>query len=304
MQYHASEVALHNNQENGHWIIVENSIYDISQFIESHPGGSVVLINNTGRDATEDFKRIQHHDNPRITASLKKFLIGDLINIKLKDCSLGRLYKQWLDIHYLIIEMQNTLLSDYSFLSKPCTVDDLPLDLTPYKIELFLETHSRFVNGYLNLTLKKLDALKTLLTDNMPLKRSTTDTLNILSCQNFIKNSASLMRKKNSTIHTAKISVNKSWHKTMNAYRSLIEDNDKELLSEIKFQFTSGLKLFEIKNDEIEKHQLLTIIQSINLCITNYCELVELETLEILLDNHESISDTHISKQKILENEH
>ena len=61
MEYHASEVALHNSREADYWIIIENKVYDISRFIAGHPGGSVVLINNTGRDATDDFKKIQHH---------------------------------------------------------------------------------------------------------------------------------------------------------------------------------------------------------------------------------------------------
>ena len=303
MEYHESEVGLHNSEEDGYWIILEKSVYDISRFIKNHPGGSVVLINNTGRDASEDFKRIQHHENPRIIASLANYLIGKLVIANINESSHYELYKLWLDTHYLIIEMQNTLRSDYSFLNKTCTVHGLPLELTPYKLELFLETHSRFVNGYLNLVMSRVESLNSLVPDKSQSYISTSLKFHLLICQAFIKNSASLIRKKNSDINSSHLMAQKSWYKKMNTYRTLMEENDKNIISDIKHYLIRGLKIFESKPYEINVQQHIECIESICLSIKKYSEKIESETLKIFMDNDVYISDAITSSKKELENE-
>ena len=39
-----------------HWIVIDNTVYDVSCWCESHPGGKLVLLHSSGRDVTEAFK--------------------------------------------------------------------------------------------------------------------------------------------------------------------------------------------------------------------------------------------------------
>ncbi|GFY79351.1 cytochrome b5 [Trichonephila inaurata madagascariensis] len=73
--YTLSEVADHCSR-NDCWIIVEDNVYDVTSFIDSHPGGYDVLMELAGRDATVAFYGAGHHPNTRDL--LKPFLIGSL----------------------------------------------------------------------------------------------------------------------------------------------------------------------------------------------------------------------------------
>lgn len=58
-EYHSKEVEIHNKQ-NDCWIIIEEKIYDITNFIEKHPGGKRALMIYAGKDATEEFNALHH----------------------------------------------------------------------------------------------------------------------------------------------------------------------------------------------------------------------------------------------------
>lgn len=44
-----------NNTEESLWCIVDHKVYDLTDFIDAHPGGSVVLTQFAGTDATTAF---------------------------------------------------------------------------------------------------------------------------------------------------------------------------------------------------------------------------------------------------------
>ncbi|KAL4901100.1 hypothetical protein BDW74DRAFT_170450 [Aspergillus multicolor] len=58
------------------WIIFHNKVYDVTKYLEDHPGGSAVLIEVAGADATEAFEEVGHSDEAR--EQLEPFYIGDL----------------------------------------------------------------------------------------------------------------------------------------------------------------------------------------------------------------------------------
>ncbi|CUA69568.1 L-lactate dehydrogenase (cytochrome) [Rhizoctonia solani] len=47
----AQEVAKHNTSESC-WIIVSGKVYDVTEFLSEHPGGSAILLKHAGKDAT------------------------------------------------------------------------------------------------------------------------------------------------------------------------------------------------------------------------------------------------------------
>ncbi|ODV98562.1 hypothetical protein PACTADRAFT_1032 [Pachysolen tannophilus NRRL Y-2460] len=55
------QVSRHNKKEDC-WIVIDNKIYDITEFLGNHPGGASVLLKYAGRDATEIFSKIHSMD--------------------------------------------------------------------------------------------------------------------------------------------------------------------------------------------------------------------------------------------------
>nr|P32953.2 RecName: Full=(S)-mandelate dehydrogenase, mitochondrial; AltName: Full=Flavocytochrome b; AltName: Full=L(+)-mandelate dehydrogenase; Short=L-MDH; Flags: Precursor [Rhodotorula graminis]CAA04758.1 L-mandelate dehydrogenase [Rhodotorula graminis] len=66
----AAEVAKHNSRDSM-WVCIDDEVWDITNFVELHPGGAKVLEQNAGKDVTKVFKSI----HPPKT--LEKFLTDD-----------------------------------------------------------------------------------------------------------------------------------------------------------------------------------------------------------------------------------
>lgn len=59
-----------NNTEDSLWCIVDHKVYDLTDFLEAHPGGSVVLTQYAGTDATTAFYNLHRHEVLEKYASL------------------------------------------------------------------------------------------------------------------------------------------------------------------------------------------------------------------------------------------
>ncbi|XP_068003674.1 cytochrome b5 [Melanerpes formicivorus] len=73
--YRLEEVQKHNNSQST-WFIVHNRIYDVTKFLDEHPGGEEVLREQAGGDATENFEDVGHSKDAR--ALSETFIIGEL----------------------------------------------------------------------------------------------------------------------------------------------------------------------------------------------------------------------------------
>jgi len=69
------EVAKHNDKKSV-WVLIHDNIYDVTKFLEEHPGGEEVLIEQAGRDATEAFEDVGHSSDAR--ELMKQYKIGEL----------------------------------------------------------------------------------------------------------------------------------------------------------------------------------------------------------------------------------
>ncbi|KAB0797080.1 hypothetical protein PPYR_08074 [Photinus pyralis] len=65
------------NKKDGSWIIIHNSVYDVTEFLNEHPGGEEVLIDQAGGEATENFEDVGHSTDAR--ELMKKYKIGELV---------------------------------------------------------------------------------------------------------------------------------------------------------------------------------------------------------------------------------
>jgi len=71
--YGASEINSH-NKRNTLWLIISGKVYDLTIFQNEHPGGSEILVNYAGKNATIDFENIGHSENA--LEIMKKYFIG------------------------------------------------------------------------------------------------------------------------------------------------------------------------------------------------------------------------------------
>ncbi|PPR91766.1 hypothetical protein GOBAR_AA28925 [Gossypium barbadense] len=94
--YTLAEVSQHNNAKDC-WLIIEGKfkkkpaenamsisldfssykrVYDVTKFLEDHPGGDEVLLSATGKDASDDFEDVGHSSSAR--AMMDEFYVGDV----------------------------------------------------------------------------------------------------------------------------------------------------------------------------------------------------------------------------------
>ena len=160
--YDASEIALHNDDEHGHWVVIDGNVYDVTEFKTLHPGGSKILLESTGLDATREYRAVLHHESSEIDAMLDMYKIGTVrrldfdarwgmallagegaVYVPLRD-----LFRSWVRYLYLVVEMENALRNDRSYLGKPLTAGSDPEEPSPLKLQLLGRTHRRFLDGY------------------------------------------------------------------------------------------------------------------------------------------------------------
>lgn len=58
------------------YIVINNKVYNVNNFLEEHPGGRSVIENWIGKDATEAFDEVGHSNEA--LEILKSFYIGEL----------------------------------------------------------------------------------------------------------------------------------------------------------------------------------------------------------------------------------
>uniref|UniRef100_A0AAQ5XPJ2 Cytochrome b5 heme-binding domain-containing protein n=1 Tax=Amphiprion ocellaris TaxID=80972 RepID=A0AAQ5XPJ2_AMPOC len=73
--YTLEDIRVH-NMSNDTWLIIHNKVYDITGFLEEHPGGEEVLLEQAGADATESFEDVGHSTDAR--EMLQQYFIGEL----------------------------------------------------------------------------------------------------------------------------------------------------------------------------------------------------------------------------------
>ncbi|KAF3322445.1 cytochrome b5 isoform A-like protein [Carex littledalei] len=69
------EVAKHNVAKDC-WLIISNKVYDLTPFMDEHPGGDEVLLAATGKDATNDFEDVGHSNSAR--EMMAQYYVGDI----------------------------------------------------------------------------------------------------------------------------------------------------------------------------------------------------------------------------------
>ena len=52
------DVAAHSTVEKGLYVIIDNGVYSLAQFVDEHPGGAKILKRMGGKDASKQFWKV------------------------------------------------------------------------------------------------------------------------------------------------------------------------------------------------------------------------------------------------------
>ncbi|KPI95305.1 PREDICTED: cytochrome b5-like [Papilio xuthus] len=58
-------------------LIIHNGVYDVTKFLEEHPGGEEVLLERAGQDGTDPFEDVSHSSDAR--SLMQQYKIGELV---------------------------------------------------------------------------------------------------------------------------------------------------------------------------------------------------------------------------------
>jgi len=72
----AMEEVKQHNKRSSNWIVVHDRVYDVTPFLNEHPGGEEVLLEQGGKIATDAFEDVGHSRDAR--QLMNKYLIGEL----------------------------------------------------------------------------------------------------------------------------------------------------------------------------------------------------------------------------------
>ncbi|KAG5884485.1 hypothetical protein JTB14_001280 [Gonioctena quinquepunctata] len=81
-QYSTQEIKDHNDNKST-WLVIHNTVYDVTAFLNEHPGGEEVLLEQAGKDASEAFEDVGHSSDARELMS--KYIVGELIESERKE---------------------------------------------------------------------------------------------------------------------------------------------------------------------------------------------------------------------------
>jgi 4-hydroxysphinganine ceramide fatty acyl 2-hydroxylase len=75
-RYDWNEIRKHSHEKDA-WIVIDGYVYDVTHFLDIHPGGANIIAEHLGKDATEAFNDFSIHEHSaNALEMMKKFRIG------------------------------------------------------------------------------------------------------------------------------------------------------------------------------------------------------------------------------------
>ncbi|KAI5970158.1 CYB5 [Candida margitis] len=89
--YELDEISKHTTHDDV-WVVINGKVYNVSSYIDEHPGGEEVILDVAGTDATEAFEDIGHSDEAH--EILERLQIGILKGGKIVEHKARESYAQ------------------------------------------------------------------------------------------------------------------------------------------------------------------------------------------------------------------
>jgi sulfite reductase (NADPH) flavoprotein alpha-component len=304
--YPASEIVLHNNHEDGFWMVIDGRVYDMNEFGQLHPGGFKIIQAYAGMDGTLAYRKVLHHINPEVDSMLGMYEIGVVRRLDLgmewgvvigpdglRYVDLADIYRAWIRFLYNVVEMENALYNDYGLKEQTIIADDPPDAYPPIKLQYLLEVHDRFmlnfVAGTTGQVLENLWAVTSgICSQNQDVRRLRNEIERIYQSQETetVKRVSDELQKRIDDIVERNPGEDDPTVKLVKDYCALLDAEDKRYLREIKMALREGVLVFEeFERDTVRlgSDQLLTAIEQIPRVLESYHARVLSGALSILL---------------------
>jgi sulfite reductase (NADPH) flavoprotein alpha-component len=291
--YDASEIALHNDDENGYWMIIDGRVYDVTEFAQLHPGGLKIIREYTGMDATQPYQKILHNVNPEVDSMLGMYEIGKIRRLNfgvawgvyispdgLKSVMLSDAYRIWIRYLYFVVELENSLHNEFTIQDQATTVNENPAERSPYKTQLIIQVYKRFINEYINsLTGEPLELLSAVTSglcspgEDVNQIRNSVALIQQSENAQFVKGmiaglQESLLNQTRKEPGQTDLSKN-----SVVAYFDLLEAEDKAFIKELRMSVLAGIRVFEeFENDTIVmgRERLISVAKEIPVRLEAY----------------------------------
>jgi predicted heme/steroid binding protein len=133
----------HNDARHGWWIAISGRVYDVTAFVDRHPGGAQILRAHAGLDATAAFDRA--HRDPGGLSRLQ----GSLDIGPLERPGPTAAHTAWLDAAFALVELQNAFLLDRSFVAGTLLCSSDGMIASDFQVDRAANTLARFRDDYL-----------------------------------------------------------------------------------------------------------------------------------------------------------
>jgi cytochrome b involved in lipid metabolism len=74
--YTAAQVATHDSEDDL-WVVIDGKVYDLTEYVDEHPGGGEAIAKNAGKDVTVGFNGPQHPS--RVFDIVEDYRVGTLV---------------------------------------------------------------------------------------------------------------------------------------------------------------------------------------------------------------------------------
>jgi sulfite reductase (NADPH) flavoprotein alpha-component len=306
----ASEIVLHNNDEDGYWMVLDGRVYDLTEFGQLHAGGFKLILGYAGMDATIAYRQVLHHVNPEVHSMLGMYETGVVRRLDfgmewgvvvgpdgLRFMSLADVYRVWIRFLYNVVEMENALYNDYSLKEEVMTQNDTAESYPPIKLQFLLEVHDRFminyVEGTMGQVLENLWAVTSgICSQNQDMRRigDTVDKIRQTQEADTVNRLSDELQKRIDDIIERNAGDSDPGVKLAKAYYDMLEIEDKRFLHEVKMALRAGVQVFEkFERDTVRlgSKPLLEVVQQIPRVLETYHARVLSRALSILLAHAE-----------------
>jgi sulfite reductase (NADPH) flavoprotein alpha-component len=281
-----SEVAQRNNPKAGYWLILDQVVYDMSEFAELHPGGRSILHAYAGIDAGHGYARA-HAQQPDVDAMREMYRIGRIRPLSFENfaavvsgpngparISCRAAHQAWVRALHLVVEMQNAHVLDLALQDSEVSPLERPHLASPYKLCRAAETHLRFLRN----------SLKALRSETLPALWSITRGLfapeaNEAWMQDRLRHISRDQRSK--YVNAVSVELVDDTQRWLESEGQLVRalhaarEEDTRLLEELKNTLSHGVQVFEEFEAETRQRGAEALIASCRRALTAVQEYYE-----------------------------